>query len=245
MSALPPAGVRPVVARPAAYRSGGMVLEAERWEPASPPPAARPGVLVLAGCAGYHADAEVTRAIARAVAELGGIGVRVDVLGVRPAPPGAYCDPVVVLDAAEVLLQAVADSLAALRADPAVDARRVGAAGYSLGAVALAAAQLGGAGLASLPGLGLSALSLLSWPNLLPGVLDGAGRLPPLQVITGALDEGAPPADAHALASAARRAGVPAEVVVVPHQGHPWRGEASVGAAARVAAFLRRHLDRA
>ena len=62
--------------------------------------------------------------------------------------------------------------------------------------------------------------------------LDLAAELgtPPLFLMTGSDDATAPPRDARALAQAARRGGSTAQVVIVPGQEHPWRGDAAVQA---------------
>lgn len=223
----------------ASYTTGGVTIVAERCAPgetAAPVPA----VVVLPGCAGYESDAEITSDIARALAARGVIGLRIDYLGARPAAPGTYCNPASVLGATQPLLQAIADGVALLRDDPDVDPSRIGGAGYSLGALALSAAHLGGAGLAAVPPLQLSAISLLSFPNFLPQIIDaaGAGQFAPLLCITGELDATAPPAGAQALVEAALAGGTPAGLTIVPGQEHPWRGASSDAGAQQVADFL-------
>lgn len=233
-------GAAAVVCTPVSVATGDTTIEGERCDPGGSDPAPRPAAIVLNGCGGYTSDTEITGATVRALAERGVIALRVDYLDAEPAPPDAYCDAGQVFGAVQPLLTAIVDSVATLRADPAVDPARVGAASYSLGAVAVMAAEVGGGGLVEVAPLGLSAAALLSYPDQLPTIPLSAreGLLPPLFLMTGADDTIAPPAGAQALADAAVEGGVPVELVIVADQGHPWRGDAAVTAAAALADFL-------
>lgn len=229
----------PVECETVMIETGGVTIEAERCTPMesfTPWPAA----VVLNGCGGYEADGEITAATVRALAERGIVGLRIDFLAAEPAPPDTYCEAGPVIAAVQPLLQAVVDGVATLRSDPAIDPDRIATASYSLGALAAIAADLGGAGLTTVDPIGLSAAALLSYPNQLPTIptAAGDGALPPLFLMTGENDTIAPPADTQALADAATAGGVPVEVVIVPDQDHPWRGEAAVVAAAAMADFL-------
>lgn len=220
--------------------SGGTPIPGERCEPTEPAPGPLPAAIVLNGCGGYESDDEITSATVRALAERGLVALRIDWLAAEPAPPDTYCAPGPVIAAVQPLLQAVVDGVASLRADPMVDPARIGSASYSLGAIGAMAAELGGAGLTSVEPLGLSAAALLSYPNQLPTIPAAAeaGDVPPLFLMTGELDIVAPPADAQVLADAATVGGVPSDVVIVPGQQHPWRGDAALVAAAALADFL-------
>ena len=200
----------------------------------------RPAALVLNGCGGYESDTEITGATVRALADRGVIALRIDYLAAEPAPPDTYCNPVAVIGAVQPLLQAIVDGIAELRANPSVDPERIGTASYSLGALAVMGAELGGAGLTTVVPIGLTAAALLSYPNALPAVIDAAsaGDVPPLFLMTGQDDTTAPPDGARALADAATAGGVAAQVVIVPAQGHPWREDAAIAAAGAMADYL-------
>jgi dienelactone hydrolase len=205
----------------------------------------RPAVIVLNGCGGYESDTEITAALVRALAERGVVALRIDYLAAEPAPPDTYCEAGPVIGAAQPLLQAVVDGVATLRADPSVDPDRIGTAAYSLGAVAAMAAEIGGGGLTTVEPIGLSVAALLSYPDQLPTVPAAAraGQLPPLLLMTGEDDTTAPPSDANALADAATEGGTPVDVILVPGQEHPWRGEAALTAAAVIADYVATQLD--
>ncbi|MDH3753175.1 MAG: dienelactone hydrolase family protein [Acidimicrobiia bacterium] len=228
----------------APIESGAVTLSGERCAPGATDVGPRPAVVVLNGCGGYEADSDITAAIVRALAERGVIGLRIDYLAAEPAPADTYCDAGAVIGAAQPLLQAVVDGVVHLRADPDVDPERIGAAGYSLGALAAMAAQLGGAGLTTVTPLDLTAVALLSYPDQLPtvSIAAGEGRVPPLFLMTGEDDSTAPPEDAQALVDAATVGGVPTELLLVPGQDHPWRGDAATSAGAVIADYLARQL---
>ncbi len=223
--------------------TGEMTIPGERCAPGdslTPTPA----VIVLNGCGGYESDSEITGAVVRALADRGVIALRIDYLAAEPAPPDTYCEAGPVIGAARPLLQAIIDGVATLRADPSVDPERIGTAAYSLGALAAMAAELGGAGLTSVEPAGFSVAALLSYPDQLPTIPAAAraGELPPLFLMTGEIDETAPPSGATALAEAATEGGTAVEVVIVPGQDHPWRGSAASTAATAIADFLAEHL---
>ncbi len=224
---------------PVSVSTGETTIAGERCasDEAVPP---RPAAIVLNGCGGYESDAEITDAIVRALAERDVVALRIDYLAAEPAPPDTYCEAGPVIGAAQPLLQAIVDGVATLRADPSVDPDRIGTAAYSLGAVAAMAAEIGGGGLTTVEPIELSVAALLSYPDQLPAVPAAAraGELPPLFLMTGEDDTTAPPADAAALADAATEGGTPVEVILVPGQEHPWRGEAALTAAAAIAEYL-------
>ena len=208
---------------PISVATGPTPVIGERCDPDASFAGPRPAALVLTGCGGYAADDELGSAMATALAREGIVAVRVDYLG---ASSLASCDPVAVGDAAEPLLRAVADTVALLRLDPAVDAGSIGAVGYSLGALTALSAALGGPGLVAVDPVPLAALSLLSVPNWVPEIADelSAGVGPALFVMSGEADDTTPPADSEALVAAALDGGLPVELVLVPGQGHLWNG---------------------
>ncbi len=140
-------------------------------------------------------------------------------------------------ESAEPILRAVADTAALLRLDPTIDAGSIGAVGYSLGALTVMAAVLGGAGLSPIEPVPLSPVALLSYPDLLPEVPAGlaAGFGPALFVMSGDADEVAPPAGSQAVTDAAFDGGVPVEQLIVSGQGHAWTGAAASLAASVLA----------
>jgi dienelactone hydrolase len=225
---------------PVRIETGSATIEGERCDPVGSPDASFPAALVLSGCGGYESDADLTSSTVRALAERGVVGMRVDWLGAEPAPPDTYCEAGAVIGAANPLLQGVVDAVAHLRADPSIDPDRVGTAAYSLGAIAVMAAEFGGAGLTEVAPLELRAAALLSYPNQLPTIsaLAAERGVPPLFLMTGSEDVTAPPRDSRILARAAREGGSTAEVVVVEGQDHPWRGDAAVRAGDVLADFL-------
>jgi len=229
-----------VVCTPVTVDTGDTTISGERCDPALSHPPLRPAVVVLNGCGGYESDSEITGATVRALAERGVVALRIDYLAAEPAPPDTYCEAGPVVGAVQSLLQAIVDGVATLRADPAVDPDRIGAAAYSLGALAVMGAELGGAGLTSVTRLELTTAALLSYPGQLPSIPAAArdGRLPPLFLMTGENDTVAPPAGARALADAATEGGIPVELVIVPGQDHPWQGEAALTAAAAIGDHL-------
>jgi len=226
------------------YPSSGMTIPGERCIPTAPATAPRPAAIVLHGCDGYADDDEITGDIVRALAGKGIVALRIDYMAAKPAPRGTYCDPIAVVGAAQPLLQAIDDGVAALRTDPGVDPTRIGAAAHSLGSLASLATHLGGGGVAQVPPASFAAAALLSYPNLLPSVLDAArtGGVPPLLLITGDIDTITPTAHAQALADAATAGGVPVDFRIWPGQDHPFRGAASDQAATDIADYLAQQL---
>jgi dienelactone hydrolase len=222
--------------------AGDVALPAERCAPAEAE-GPLPAVLVLNGCGGYEADAGITTAITRRLAEVGLIALRLDYLAAKPAPPFTYCTPAAVVVAGHELLRALVAAVATLRADPSVDPARVGAVGYSLGGLAVGLAQIGGGPFGPLESAGFGAIGLLS--AVIPSqVADEArnGKLPPLMIVHGADDAVVAPTGAEALADAAATGDVPHEIQVLPAQGHEWTGQRAALAADSFATFLSRIL---
>jgi carboxymethylenebutenolidase len=227
------------VCSPVSITDGSTALRAERCGPADGAAGPAPAALVLHGCGGYDADAAVTEALARALAVRGVVTLRLDYLSFGPAPPTGYCYPQAVAAAAPDIVRAVAAGIAALRSDGAVDPARVAGVGYSLGALGVALAQLGGGGFADVPPAGLAALGFVS--PVVHGELAGVartGKLPPSIVVVGGADAVVGTRGSTSLADAAAAAGVDVELHVVPGQGHAWRGAALEATADRVATFV-------
>ena len=202
-----------------------------------------PAAIVLNGCAGYEADAGITKLIARELAARGVLALRVDYLGVKPAAPGTYCEAANVVAAAPDIVRAVSGAVDVLRADAAVDSARIGAVGYSLGGLATALVQLGGMGFADVPSPGFGAIGLLS--PVVPEQLNELakqGKAPPLVLVVGETDEVVGSAPVVALADAAKAGGVDVQLDVVPGQGHGWLGAAAQRAAAELAGGVAAHL---
>ncbi|MGB7879881.1 MAG: hypothetical protein WBL31_14045 [Ilumatobacteraceae bacterium] len=215
--------------------TGSTEIAGERCDPDPLFAGPRPAVLVLNGCGGYLADAEIGRDLATALTREGIVAIRIDYLGA--APDVAFCDltPDGLSEVAQPILEAVADTVAVVRLDPNISS--IGAVGYSLGAATAMSAVFGGAGLATIEPVPFSAVALLSYPNVIPGVTDGiaAGLGPPLFVMSGEDDDVAPPADSTAIVETALAAGNAVEQLLVPGQGHSWTGPAASLAAATLA----------
>jgi dienelactone hydrolase len=226
------------VCSPVSIAHGSTTLRAERCGPASLTTRA-PGALVLHGCGGYDADAAVTEALARALSAQGVVTLRLDYLSFGPAPPTGYCNPAAVAGAAPDIVRAVAAGTATLRADSAVDPARVAGVGYSLGALGVALAQLGGDGHADVPPAGFAALGFVS-PVVHGDLADLArsGKLPPAIVVVGGADMVVGTRGSASLADAATAGEVDVELDVVPGQGHAWTGRALEATAERVASFV-------
>jgi dienelactone hydrolase len=222
---------------PISVATGSTQVIGERCDPGPFFSGPRPAVLVLNGCGGYDADAEIGRAIGAALNREGIVAVRIDYLGAAPAPP--TCDDALtgLRASAEPVLRAIADTAVQLRLDPTIDPGSVGAVGYSLGALTVMSAVFGGTGLSAVEPVPLSAVALLSYPDLLPDVTAAlaAGFGPPVFVMAGVADETAPPADSQAVVDAAFEGGVPVEQVVVSGQGHVWTGPTASLAASVIA----------
>jgi dienelactone hydrolase len=217
--------------------TGSTEIIGERCDPDPLFPGARPAVLVLNGCGGYLADADIGRTIARALNREGIVSVRIDYLGAAPVP--TTCDEALsdLQAAAEPILRAIADTAALLRLDPTIETGSIGAVGYSLGALTVMSAVLGGAGLSTIEAVPLSPVALLSYPDLLPEVTAGlaAGFGPALFVMSGDADASTPPADAQAVVEAALQGAVPVEQLLVGGQGHLWTGPTATLAASMIA----------
>ena len=124
----------------------------------------------------------------------------------------------------------VRDAVGWLAGQPGVAAGRLGLVGVSLGAaLALTVAA---------DDTRVKAVVDTSGP--LPEGL--SGRLPPTLILHGEEDRIVPVSQARAVARRLAEAGTPHEIQVYPGQGHALSGPAQFDAAARIAAFLGRHL---
>ena len=205
------------------FRSGGQTIRAERCGP----PSGR-AVVVLHGCGGFGTFDH------RLAVDLPGFGIAtlyVDYFAPTP-PPGArgFCSVWTQPRRLFAAWDRVArDAAASLRSHYSA----VGAVGWSLGAgVAIAAAESSHAFQA------VAAFSALASPQSLAG----ARTLPPSIFLDGGPRDIVKPANALALYSAARHAGVPAALYVYGNGTHEWAGRQGELGRARAAAFLLRHL---
>lgn len=241
-----------VECRPVSFPSQGSELPGERCDPLGvTQDAPVPAVVVLKGC-GYSAGDPLLleQGLATSIAAAGMTALIVDYhAAAPPSTPEAYCQPSEeTIAAVPAMLAAVTDAAAWLRGDALVDDSAVGAVGYSLGGLWALYAHLGEVALASVPPAEFDAIATLA-PALFPDVLDAAraGRMPPLYVIHGELDDVNSVDDSEALVQAAQAGGT--DATFVPRQGmdHGW-GEPSAAteraeATIEITDFLSTHLD--
>ena len=192
-----------------------------------------PGVIVLHGCGGFGT---LDQTLAHRLFEHGIATYYVDYFGLTP-PPGrkGFCNAHgAVRNAFAIWLRIAHDATAALRRIPAVDPKRVGAVGWSLGGgLALTAAE-------SYPHL-FATLVLFSAFAFGPE-LQEVGRLPPTLVLSGGSGDAVPVADAVTLYRTLRRDHVAAELRVYPHGNHQWKHTQFSAGLRWTVAFLRRYL---
>jgi dipeptidyl aminopeptidase/acylaminoacyl peptidase len=121
-----------------------------------------------------------------------------------------------------------------LAAQPGVDPDRLAIVGISLGA-ALALETAEG---------DRRVKAVVDYFGPLPeGLAAKTPRLPPTLILHGAQDRIVPVSNAYALETLLKQTGTPHEIQVYPGQGHGLTGAAQFDSAARVAAFLGRHLS--
>jgi dienelactone hydrolase len=206
------------------FRSGGVLVRAERCGPASGPRA----VVVLHGCGGFGT---FDHRLAVDLPALGIATLYVDYFAPTP-PPGTrgFCGGFAgSVDPFPLWQRVAADAAAVLRSRYA----HVGAVGWSLGAgVALATAEDTHAFAA------VAAFSALADPP----ALAGAERLPPTIFLDGGPRDIVRPANARAWYAAARSAHVPTALYVYPDGNHEWKGRQGELGRLHAAVFLRRWL---
>jgi dienelactone hydrolase len=213
--------------RPVTIPSAGRELPGQRCDPAgATDQPLRPAAVILGGCADYEGDPlTLEHGIASSLASAGVTALIVDYHAAAPPPaPETYCSPSPdTIAAVPAMLTAVTDAAAWLRADPTVDPAAVGAVGYSLGGLFAAYAHLGDVDLASVPPASFSAIAMLASP-MLPDALGAAraGRMPPLYLLHGEVDDVISVDDSTQLAAAAQAGGTDATLVVVPAMDHGW-----------------------
>lgn len=206
------------------FSSGGATIRAMLCGPASGVRA----VIVLHGCGGFDTfDHRLTAELPRH----GISALDIDYFGPTP-PPGSkgFCNvwtrP---LNLFSVWERVAADAAGSLRGRFV----HVGAVGWSLGAgVALAAAEDRRAFDA------VAAFSALAYPP----TLQHARLLPPSIFLDGGSHDIVPPANARALYSAARSAGVRSALFVYGNGTHGWPGRQGTVGIARAASFLEQTL---
>ena len=177
------------------------------------------------------------------------IALIVDYHAAAPAPPDTYCQPSPeTLAAVPAMLSTVTDATAWLRADPSVDGAAVGAVGYSLGGLFAAYAHLGDVDLASVRPASFNAIAMFAAP-MFPDALEAAraGRLPPLYLLHGELDDVVAVDDSKHLSQAAQASGGETTLVVLPAMDHGWSepyaSAERTAAIADVTEFISTHLS--
>jgi dienelactone hydrolase len=233
------------------FPSGGRALPGRRCDPIGVDlQAPRPAVVILGGCADYAAGTRLLeRDIASSLAADGMTALIVDYHAAAiPSTPEAYCQPSEELIAAvPAILAAVTDAAAWLRTDEVVDDSNIGAVGYSLGGLFATFAHLGEMSLASVPPASFGAIATLAAP-MYPDTLDAAraGRMPPLYVVHGTLDDIVPLDASEQLAQAAEAGGTEVTLVLEPAMDHGWSEAAASAhrakATAEITEFLSTHL---
>ncbi|WP_375459346.1 dienelactone hydrolase family protein [uncultured Enterovirga sp.] len=128
------------------------------------------------------------------------------------------------------------DAVSWIANHPGVDPARIGIVGVSLGA-ALAIDTAGA-------DTRIKALVDYFGP-VLDGVHGRVKRLPPTLILHGQMDGVVGIEHAHAFEAMLKRLGTPYEIKIYPDQGHGFIGAAQLDSAARVSAFLGRHLGAA
>jgi dienelactone hydrolase len=199
----------------AGFSSGGHSVRARLCLPQGASQTRRvAAVIVLHGCGGFGT---LDQTLAHHLPEHGIATYYVDYFGLTPPPSRkGFCNAHgAVRDAFTTWLRIARDATAALERVPAVDARRVGAVGWSLGGgLALTAAE-------QFPHL-FASLVLFSAAAFGPD-LQEVGRLPPTLVLSGGSGDVVPVSEAVALFRALRRDHVAAELHVYPHGNHQWK----------------------
>lgn len=173
-----------------------------------------PAVIVMHGCGGFGT---LDQTLAHRLPEHGIATDYVDYFGLTPPPSRkGFCDAHrAVQGAFATWLRIARAATQALEHTPAVDAKHVGAVGWSLGgAVSLIAAERYRRLFAALVVFSAAAFG--------PDQQDVAG-LPPTLVLSGGSGDVVPVADAVALYRALRREHVTAELRVYPHGNHQWK----------------------
>jgi dienelactone hydrolase len=192
-----------------------------------------PGVIVLHGCGGFGT---LDQTLAHRPPEHGIATYYVDYFGLTPPPSRkGFCDARgAVRNAFAIWLRIARDATDALGRIPAVDPRRVGAVGRSLGGgVALTAAE-------SYPHL--SATLVLFSAAAFGPELQQVDRLPPTLVLSGGSGDVVPVSDALALYRTLRGDHVPVELRVYPHGNHQWKRAQFAAGLRWTLGFLGRHL---
>lgn len=133
----------------------------------------------------------------------------------------------------DVWMQTVRDAVTYASAQPAVDRRRIGLLGYSLGAhVSVGESAFD-------PRIG----AVVEYAGgMLPDLGEQFERTPPILIIHGDADRIVPVAEARKLAAMLDARQLPYEMVIYPGAGHAMTGEDGKDAWDRTLAFFRTHL---
>jgi dienelactone hydrolase len=188
-----------------------------------------PAVVVLHGCGGFGT---LDHRLSERIAARGISTFYFDYFALTSHGRRGFCGAGPEIGSAfPVWQQTILDAAAALRREPAVDPRHVGAVGWSMGGFAALAT-------ASLPEHPFRALVLFSAGR---GAQD-VSTLPPTLVLSGGSGDAVPVAEAVALHRALLAAHVPTRLYVYAHGTHQWRGRQGRVGLRLTVAFLRRWL---
>jgi carboxymethylenebutenolidase len=216
------------------FTSGGRRIRSE-WFPASAGApsaggAVSPALILLHGADGLAWNGDRYRLAAGLVA---GSGYHVALLHYLDRTGDRRADYATLREDYPLWVETVRDGLTWLAGQPGVAPNRLGLMGVSLGgALSLSV----GAGDRRIK-------AIVEYSGPVPEDLPSSGvRLPPTLVLHGESDRIVPASHARRLERLLGEAGTPHEVQVYPGEGHVLSGMAQFDAAARVTAFLSRHL---
>jgi carboxymethylenebutenolidase len=216
------------------FTSGGRRIRAE-WFPAGAGGglkggASSPALIMLHGADGLAWNGDRYRLAAGLVA---GSGYHVALLHYLDRTGDRRADYATLREDYPLWVETVRDGLTWLAGQPGVAPNRLGLMGVSLGgALSLSV----GAGDRRIK-------AIVEYSGPVPEDLPSSGvRLPPTLVLHGESDRIVPASHARRLERLLGEAGTPHEVQVYPGEGHMLSGTAQFDAAARVTAFLSRHL---
>ncbi len=220
----------PASCHAAAVPSGGVTVRAALC---LPPRATRSAAaIVLHGCGGFDT---FDHRLAVALPAAGIATLYLDYFGPTP-PPGrrGFCGgPPALGTAFPVWERVVADAAGVLRADAAIDPRRIALVGWSLGG-------------------GLALATALAHPHLFDALvgfstglparvrLPGAAALPPTLLLSGGAHDAIPLSETENLVRVLRAAHVPVSLFVYRDGVHSWPGRQGAAGIAAAERFLRR-----
>lgn len=216
------------------FTSGGRRIRSE-WFPAgagapSAGGAVSPALILLHGADGLAWNGDRYRLAAGLVA---GSGYHVALLHYLDRTGDRRADYATLREDYPLWVETVRDGVTWLAGQPGVAPNRLGLMGVSLGgALSLSAGAID-----------RRVKAIVEYSGPVPEDLPSSGvRLPPTLVLHGEADRIVPASHARRLERLLGEAGTPHEVQVYPGEGHVLSGMAQFDAAARVTAFLSRHL---